>query len=197
MKINEKIKKVLEENNNIITPSQVEELGYSRQLLYKYSNEGLLVRERQGVYMASNFVHDDMYTLMLKSDYIIFSHETALFLNNLSDRTPFIHSLTIPSTTKLSNVLNSECKTFYIKPELHEIGLVLKENTFGNKVKCYNAERTICDILRSRNRLDDETLITALKKYAVSPNKNLNLLFEYSKMFRVSNILKKYLEVLL
>lgn len=197
MKINEKIKKALEENNNIITPSQVEELGYSRQLLYKYSNEGLLVRERQGVYMVPDFVHDDMYTLMLKSDYIIFSHETALFLNDLSDRTPFIHSLTIPSTTKLSNVLNSECKTFYIKPELHEIGLVLKENTFGNKVKCYNAERTICDILRSRNRLDDETLITALKKYAVSPNKNLNLLFEYSKMFRVSNILKKYLEVLL
>lgn len=197
MKINEKIKKVLEENNNIITPSQVEKLGYSRQLLYKYSNEGLLVRERQGVYMVPDFVHDDMYTLMLKSDYIIFSHETALFLNDLSDRTPFIHSLTIPSTTKLSNVLNSECKTFYIKPELHEIGLILKENTFGNKVKCYNAERTICDILRSRNRLDDETLITALKKYAVSPNKNLNLLFEYSKMFRVSNILKKYLEVLL
>lgn len=197
MKINLKIKKVLEENNNIITPAQVEELGYSRQLLYKYSNEGLLIRERQGVYLVPNSVHDDMYTLMLKSDYIIFSHGTALFLNNLSDRTPFIHSLTIPSTSKLSNVLNSECKTFYIKPELHEIGLVLKENTFGNKVKCYNAERTICDILRSRNRLDFETLITALKKYAVSPNKNLNLLFEYSKMFRVSNILKKYLEVLL
>ena len=197
MKINPKIKKALEENNNIITPSQVEELGFSRQLLYKYSNEGLLIRERQGVYLVPNSVHDDMYTLMLKSEYIIFSHETALFLNGLSERTPFIHSLTIPSTTKLSKPLNSECKTYYIKPEYHEIGLIQIENTFGNKVRCYNAERTICDILRSRNRLDDETLITALKNYAKSSNKNLNLLFEYSKIFRVTNILKQYMEVLL
>lgn len=197
MKMNPEIYKKLKDNDNIITTSQAEKLGYTRSLLSKYAKEGLLVRERQGVYMLPDSIHDDMYTLMLKSNYIIFSHETALFLNGLSDRTPFIHSVTIPSTTKLSTILKDECQCYFIKPELHELGVIIKENTLGNKVRCYNAERTICDILRSRSRLDEETVINAIKNYASSPNKDLSLLAEYSHIFKVSKILKRYMEVLL
>lgn len=78
-------------------------MGFTRSLLSKYVRAGLLERERQGVYILANSIHDDMYTLMLRSDKIIFSHDTALFLNGLSERTPFIHSVTIPSNTKFSD----------------------------------------------------------------------------------------------
>ena len=67
----------------------------------------------------------------------------------------------------------------------------------GNEVRCYNTERTICDILRSRNRLDEETVISAIKNYAVSPDKDLNLLAVYASQFGVDKVLKRYMEVLL
>ena len=197
MKINSAILEALKKNNNVITTAQVVELGFSRYLLSKYEKEGLLERERQGVYVLPNSVHDEMYTLMLRSGKIIFSHDTALFLNGLSERTPFMHSVTIPNNTRVSKVIQEECVCYYIKPELHQIGMTIRKTTLGNEVRCYNAERTICDLLRSRNRLDEETVIGAVKNYAASSDKDLNLLAVYASKFRVNKELKRYMEVLL
>lgn len=197
MEINPTILETIKNNNNMITTAQAVELGFTRSLLSWYVKKGVLERGRRGVYILSDSIHDDMYTLMLRSDKIIFSHDTALFLNGLSERTPFIHSVTIPSNTKLSNLLREECVCYYIKPELHQVGVIKKKNTLGNEVRCYNAERTICDLLRSRNRLDQETVISAIKNYAVSSDKDLNLLAVYASQFGVDKILKKYMEVLL
>lgn len=197
MNINSEIYEMLKENNNIITTAQVTALGYSRALLSKYVKAGLLERSRQGVYVLADAVHDDMYTLMLRSESIIFSHDTALFLNGLSERTPFIHSITIPSNKGLPHSLKNECVCYYIKPELHKVGLIHKKTTFGNDVRCYNMERTICDLLRSRKRCDEETVISAIKNYAECKEKDLNLLATYAKQFKVHKELKKYMEVLL
>lgn len=197
MEINSLILEEIKKNNNMITTAKVVELGFSRYLLTKYEKEGLLERERQGVYILPDSVHDDMYTLTLRSDKIIFSHDTALFLNGLSDRTPFIHSVTIPNNTRLSNVIKEECTCYYIKPELHQLGVCTRKTTFGNAVRCYNAERTICDVFRSRSRLDEETVISAIKNYVASTDKDLNMLAECASHFGVEKILKRYLEVLL
>lgn len=197
MEINAVIYGEIKRNHNMITTARVMELGFSRALLSTYVKHGLLERSRHGIYMLPNAVHDDMYTLMMRSDKIIFSHETALFLNGISERTPFMHSITIPSNSYLPNSLKGECTCYYIKPELHQVGMILEKTTMGNIVRCYNVERTICDILRSRSRLDDETVISALKNYATFDKKDLNLLSIYAKQFKIVKELKKYLEVLL
>lgn len=197
MKINSIILDAIKKNNNIITTEQVVKLGFSRYLLSKYEKEGLLDRERQGVYILPDAVHDDMYTLMLRSNKIVFSHDSALFLNGLSDRTPFVHSVTISNNTRVSKVVREECVCYYVKPELYELGMTVRKTTFGNEVRCYDAERTICDLLRSRNRIDEEMVISAVKNYAASSTKNLNVLGEYASKFGVDKTLKRYLEVLL
>lgn len=96
----------------------------------------------------------------------------ALFLNGLSERTPFEHSVTIPSNSVLSDTLREECNCYYIKPKLYELGKTWKKTTLGNEVRCYDVERTICDLLHSRGRLDEETVISAIKKYAKYKDKD-------------------------
>ena len=195
--INSLILKVLQKNNNVITISQVLKLGFSRMVIAKYVRLGLLVRVRQGVYMLEGSIHDDMYTLILRSKNIVFSHESALFLNGISERTPFVHTITIPSNKSISKAIQNVCKCFYIKPSLYKVGLIEKKTTFGNKVKCYDLERTICDFLRTRNRIDEETVISAIKNYISYKKKDLNKLHSYAKLFKVDGEIKKYLEVLL
>lgn len=197
MNINPIIYEKIKNNNNMITTSQVLSLGYSKQLLTNYVKAGLLERSRHGVYILPDTIHDDMYTLMLRSSKIVFSHDSALFLNGLSERTPFIHMVTIPSNMALPSSLKGECVCFYIKPELHNLGIIEKTTIFGNIVRCYNIERTICDFLRCRNRCEEETVISAIKNYAIYNKKDLNLLSVYAKQFKVAKELKKYLEVLL
>lgn len=197
MSLNQEILETIKANNNIITTAQVRALGYSKTLLTKYVKEGLLDRSRHGVYTLPDAPHDDMYTLSMRSSKIVFSHDTAFFLNGLADRTPFRHSVTIPSNTSLLASIKGECTCYYIKPEPHKVGIIEIKTTFGNIVKCYNPERTICDLLRSRSRLDEELVISAIKNYVNSKEKDLNRLAEYSMMFRVSKEVKKYIEVLL
>ena len=197
MNINPLILSKMKQNNNMITTAEAMELGFTRSLISGYVKRGLLERIRHGVYLLPDAVHDDMYTLMLRSDKIIFSHDTALFLNGLSDRTPFMHSVTIPSDSSLPGSVKEECSCYYVKPELHKLGMITKVTTFGNEVRCYNAERTLCDILRSRNRLDEEMVISAIKNYVSSENKDLSLLSEYAAVFSVDKVLRRYMEVLL
>lgn len=197
MKMNIIIHEMIQNSNNLITTEQILELGFSKGLLTKYVKAGLLERRSHGVYSLPDTLQDDMYILMLHSSKIVFSHDSALFLNGLSDRTPFRHSITIPSNSALPNTIKGECNCFYIKPELHSLGMIERKTTFGNVVRCYNAERTVCDFLRSRNRCDEEMVISAIKNYALSSHKNLNLLADYSEQLKVHKELKKYMEVLL
>lgn len=195
--INPMIMKALVENKNMITTAEVLSLGFSKQLLLKYVHAGLLERVRQGIYILPDAIHDDMYTLMLRSEHIIFSHESALFLNGLSERTPFMHSITLPSNKVIPCSIKDECVYFYIKPKLHRLGVAERQTIFGNWVRCYDPERTICDFLRTRNRCDEETVIPAIKTYAAYDKKNLDRLADYAAQLKVGTDLKKYLEVLL
>lgn len=184
-------------NNNTLTTSQICALGYSKTAITAYVNEGLLVRVAHGVYALTNSTYDDMYIVALTSSKIVFSHDTALFLNGLSDRTPFKFSVTVPSNCAVPISIKRCCNSYYIKSPLYELGLTERKTTFGNMVKCYDAERTVCDILRSRSRLDEETVISALKNYSAYGGKDLNLLSRYAQELKVGKELKRYMEVLL
>lgn len=71
------------------------------------------------------------------------------------------------------------------------------QTSFGHAVPVYDMERTICDLLRSRNNIEIQVFQDALKQYARRKDKNLRVLMKYAALFRVENILRPYLEVLL
>ena len=78
-----------------------------------------------------------------------------------------------------------------------EVGKILVTDNLGNKVPMYNLERSVCDAFRSRNLIEIQEFNTILKSYIARPDKDLNLLMEYAKLFRVNNVVRKYFEVLL
>ena len=197
MTVNSVIYNTMLQNNNVMTTGDLTQIGVSRTMLSRYVKAGLMQRVRQGTYTLSSEIHDDMYTMMLRSPHIIFSHETALFLNGLSDRTPFVQSLTIPSNASLPKSINDECNCFYVNELLYPLGVTQCKTAFGNQVRCYNPERTVCDIVRSRSRLDEETFVMAIRNYAKSPNKNLNLLTEYATKFRILKRITQIFEIIL
>ena len=42
----------------------------------------------------------------------------------------------------------------YIENKYYMIGIEIKELQDGTKIRIYNKERTICDIIKSRNKMD-------------------------------------------
>ncbi|MBQ9939999.1 MAG: hypothetical protein IJO74_00455 [Clostridia bacterium] len=188
---------IAKSHGGIIETKIAAERGISKAMLYKLCKEDKILRIVKGQYILTDDMQDELLSISKRSDKIIFSHETALFLHGISDRTPFEHTVTAPSDCIPSAAIKSECKVYYIKPELFELGKTTLRTPAGNDVPAYDFERTICDVIRSRNKLGTETFLAALKLYAASPKKDLNKLNSYAKQVRVDKVLRQYLEVLL
>ena len=184
-------------HGGIIETRKAAEHGISKAMLYKLCKEEKLYRIMKGQYILPDDMQDELLSISKRSRNIIFSHETALFLHGISDRTPFEHTVTAPSDCIPSAAIKSECKVYYIKPELFELGKTNLKTPAGNEVPAYDLERTICDVIRGRNKLGTETFLAALKLYAACPKKDRNKLHAYATKMRVANVLRQYLEVLL
>lgn len=138
-----------------------------------------------------------MYLLHLRFSQAVFSHETALFFHDLTDREPLQYTVTVKTGYNPTKLKKEGVQAFTIKAELHELGLITMQTPFGHDVPVYDMERTVCDVLRSRNHIETQTFQDALKAYARRKDKNLRILMHDAKLFRVEKILRHYLDVLL
>ena len=193
----QQLDQLMERQDGMLRTGQVLAAGISKPVFYQFVQSRGLEQAAHGIYLSKDAWVDAMYLLHLRCPQAVFSHETALFLHGISDRTPFEHTVTAPSGCIPSAAIKAECKVYYIKPKLFELGKTMLQTPAGNPVPCYDLERTICDVIRSRNKIGTETFLSALKQYAVSPKKDLNRLDEYARQMRVSGVLRQYLEVLL
>lgn len=191
------LKNISSKNNGLILTKNAIDNGVSRATLSQLCKKGKIERLTMGQYVLSDELNDEMLSLSVRSEFIIFSHESALFLNGISERTPFEHTVTIPSSKTLSRSLSELCKIYYVKEELHNLGKIRLKTPMGNEVWSYDMDRTICDIVRSRGRIADETFLSSLKQYAANSHKKLANLSLYATKMGVLQQVRKYLEVLL
>lgn len=191
------LQSVLKQNGGIVTTAQANEVGVSNERLRLLVHSGDLERVTTGIYVLPDEFADKMFIVQLRRPKIIYSHETALFLHELTDRDPINYMVTVPTGYNPTRLREDGFTVFTIKRELHEIGVTKLTTMFGNSVTVYDMERTICDCLRSRNNLDIAVVTDALKRYAKRKDKNLNKLMQMAETFKVTKLLRGYMEVLL
>lgn len=186
------------ENNNFITTKQAKYLGVKRHTLSNMVKSGEIIRSKRGVYSTKDTLLDDFYLIQVNNKNVIFSHSTALYLNGYSDKIPHVIHLTVPQGYNVGHLDKEEERMIfhYVKEEVFNIGEVEIETFFGNKVRVYDLERCICDIISDRKKTDKQIFTQALKEYFSSAEKDLRKLIKYSRLFKVENEVRKYIEVL-
>ena len=197
MNVKERIIELAKNNNGIVTTSMIVEEGFSRGNIQYLCDKGVLEKSARGIYIIPDIWDDEIFNLQHRFKKGIYSHETALFLWDLTDRTPNKYHMTFPITYNLSkpkkvDILCSQCKK-----EFYELGITTALTPSGNSVLVYNEERTLCDILRGYNQIDIQLVSEAFKRYTSKKNKNIPLLSEYAKILKVEEKIRSYLEVLL
>ena len=187
------------QENLVITNKEAEELGYTRHNLSELTKSGQLERLRPGLYQLKGKVIDDFVLISSNSNRIIFSQQTALYLHDISDRTPNVFHISVPQGYNASHIKNryKDLQVHYVKKDLYEIGKTQIKSPQGNFIPVYDIERTICDIIIDREKIDKQIFTDAIKRYFKSPNKNLRRLIKYSRLFKIENEIRKYMEVLL
>lgn len=184
--------------NVVITNKEAEKLGYTRYNLSGLTKSGQLERLRPGLYQLKGKVIDDFVLISSNSNRIIFSHQTALYLHDLSDRTPSVFHISVPQGYNASHIKKryEDIQVHYVKKDLYEIGKTEIKSPQGNLIPIYDIERTICDIIIDREKIDKQIFTDAIKRYFKSNNKNLRRLIKYSRLFKIEDEIRKYMEVL-
>lgn len=197
MSLYEKLDRMADDQDGMLRTAQVVAAGISKPVFYDYVKARGMERVAHGIYLSKDSWVDTMYLFHLRFEQVVFSHETALFFHDLTNREPMQYAVTLKNGYNPTKLKAEGIQVFTVKPELHEVGLSTAQTPFGHTIPVYDMERTICDLIRSRSSIEMQTFQGALKSYARLKDKNLRTLMRYAGMFRVERILRQYLEVLL
>ena len=171
-------------NNGYITTKELEDLGISRNYLSVMTKKNMIEKVAKGIYIDSTKVEDVYYVLSVSTPKIIYSHMTALYFHNLSIKAPD-GSFDITVTKKYNNSKLKKHNVFYIDDKFYNIGITEVKTPQGNNVKVYDVERCICDIIRSKKRMDIEHIKYAIKEYLKRKDNDLIKLSKYADMFGI------------
>lgn len=187
---------IVDDSGILLTKNAIE-AGISKHALYNFIRDNGFEKAAHGVYASPETWEDENYILSLRCPQGVLSHDEALYYHGLTDREPLQKTITIYTGYGTSRMVADGIKVFTVKKELLDIGKEIVKTSYGHDIPLYNRERTICDLIRSRNRFEIQDFQTALKTYIMEKNKNLNRLMEYAKLFHVDKKIREYMEVLL
>lgn len=192
----EKFIDIINNNNGIITAKDAESKGISRTMLKKMTDIGYIERIDYGIYATDKFIYDEYYLFQLKHKNIVFSHNTALYFQNMTERTPFKMDVTTKRNTNLTSYKN-QINLYRVNENILDLGKTKIITPFGNLVYAYNLERTVCDIINNKTNIDIETANKAIRNCIKSKEFNANKMFEYAKKMKVYEKIKNYMEAII
>lgn len=191
----EKILKLLN-SSEIITTNEVTNAGIHRSVLKDLVDSKELIKYSRGLYIKNTSWEDDFYLLQQKYKKGIYSHDTALYLLGYSDRTPAKYAMTFQKGYNTPSLKEENINIVRVVEDNYNLGIIEILSPSGNKIKTYDLERTLCDILRGKGS-DIQIINAAMKKYVSSKNKDINKLMKYADKLRVKPKIMRYMEVLL
>lgn len=191
------IRKIIKDNNGVLLSKNLSDKNIPLQYISEMVRDGEIFKSENGVYFSTDTFEDEMFTIQTRYPKCVFSHETALYLHNLSDRDPLEYSVTLSSGSNRNSIKKFNVKVYSIKNELLNLGVITLPTVFGREINTYNPERTICDIVRNKSRIEIGIFSDAIKKYIARNNKNIPLLMKYAERFRIQKKIREYLEVLI
>ena len=182
--------------NGYLTTKDVTDNNIPRTYLTKLIKENKIERVSRGVYIKKNELVDEFVILQSKSKNAIYSNTTALYLHGFSNRIPIKYDITINSGYNGSLQKEDNVNLFYTKRELLELGVIDYKLNSGNVIRVYDLDKTICDIIKNKKKIDAEIFNKAIREYFYSKKKNTLKLYEYAKKMKIYNKVRDTFEVL-
>ena len=181
--------------NGYLTTKDVNDNNIPRFYLTKLIKENKIERVSRGVYIKKNELVDEFVILQSKSKNAIYSNTTALYLYGFSNRIPIKYDITINSGYNGSLQKKDNVNLFYTKRELLELGVIDYKLDSGNIIRVYDLDKTICDIIKNKKKIDAEIFNKAIREYFYSKKKNTLKLYEYAKKMNIYNKVRDTFEV--
>lgn len=183
--------------NGYITSTQATDAGIPRRKLAEAVRAGELVQVDRGLYALPGVWEDPLYVAQHRFSRGVFSDDTALFLHGMTDRAPFAPTMTFPRSynATAARAAGIICRT--CADDALGLGLCGIATEYGNTVRAYDVERTLCDLVRGQATPDAQLVVPAMRAYVRGEGCDPVKLVAYARRLGVEPKVRSYLEVLL
>lgn len=189
------IKGLFEHYGGVMKTSELREHGFDDRRIKKLIMDGMVEKIRRGYYQ---YIGDENFTeaaviAKLFPDGIL-CMESALDFYEYTERTPSAWHIAVDnrSSRERFRIDYPIVKAHFTEPKRLNLG-VLDGCVDGVSMKIYDRERTICDCMRNRNKMDAEVFNDAIQSYLKDTERNIANLANYARILHVD---KKVREVL-
>ena len=190
------IESIFKQNQGFITHDDIVKANIPSWFLFDFVRKNNLKRIVPGFYASDEYIVDDYFILQMRYPKYIYSGLSALYLHHLTDKIPIDLYVTCPrGYHPYRKNLIALSVTYISNNALYNLGITETKTMFGNLVKVYDKERTICDLIKYRDNYDGETFIKAMKTY-VKGNIDQRKLFRYAKAMKIEKKVFEILEVM-
>ena len=169
-------------------------------------------RIERGIYVDTSKKNpDNMYILFLKRK-VIYSHITALFLLGIISKEiePAVFDVTFPhnynrgrmhgNNVDINRFVEGEnINAFVCSSADLEKGVVEAKTIYGHIVRCYCADRAVCEVIKDRNKFSDKQYREAINGYfdkTRNGSSDYSDLLKYADMFKVRSSVMDYINLL-
>ena len=192
------LKELAKQDGGLITTSQIEKAGISRVLIPAFIDEGVLVKESRGIYYYADELPDDLQIIQKNNPRVIYSYGTALYLWNMSDRIPHVWDVSVPQGFNATRLKKDKqnIRLHYINADKWSVGITETLSPDGNKVRLYDKERCIIDLIKRKDKMDKQIYLHALREYFTDNNNDLAQLIRYAKIFHIERPVRDYMDIL-
>lgn len=122
--------------------------------------------------MKSDLWEDELYLLQQRLNKGVFSHETALFLHGLTDRTPSKFTMTFPHGYNNQNLSNYNINVKHVIQNRYSIEIIKIKTPCNNIIYTYDIEKTLCDIVKGKGS-DIQRINESMRRYVQMKNKDV------------------------
>jgi len=189
-----KIKEKMNKTGGVITSKQLKDSNIPTIYLTRMVEKGELIRADRGIYIGSDGDYDEYYFFHNRYKVAVFSYVSALYLHQFTDIIPMEMEVTVYKGYNPHRI-SGNVRVHYVVKDVYGLGITECQTMFGNTVKAYDLERTVCDIIKNRSEIETELFSKTVNKYVRYKNKDFNKLYEYSKEMKIYEKVKEILEV--
>ena len=192
------IKAIIESNRGYVTRKDIDGHGIPSVYLSRYARKHGLKRIARGFYAEDGWIVDPYVVFQYAYPKFIYSFGSAVYLHGLGDILPSYLEVTGPLNYRpMPRTRDGVIAHTDTVGESYALGVEEVRTSLGNVVRAYDREKTICDLIRHKGKVEFETYAKALNLYSRSTDKDINKLMEYARILKIEKEVRSRMEVLL
>lgn len=176
----------------------LEARGITRGQLSRLVQEGLVLREARGLYVAARHAPTAEHTLAQVAKRVpdgVFCLLTALRLHGLTTQAPAEVWLALPEKARRPRLDYPRLRIARFSGEALTEGIE-ERRVEGVTLRVYSAAKTVADCFKYRNKIGIDVAVEALRDFSRKHRGGANELARFARICRVSRVMQPYLDAI-